>query len=76
VLNAVLLTIKRQGLRLDAVCVGWFHVECTSFEIDVYIEMAGSDVSMGEFTDPGQVSSGIEFSVCFGRHGEGFHNAL
>jgi hypothetical protein len=58
---------------------GWFRVECTSFENDVYIEMAGSDVSIWlckVCTEPGQVSSGIECSNCFGRHGERFHNAL
>jgi hypothetical protein len=29
-----------------SVCDGWFHVECTSLENDVYVEMAGSDVSI------------------------------
>jgi hypothetical protein len=25
---------------------GWFHVECTSLENDVYVEMGGSDVNI------------------------------
>jgi hypothetical protein len=37
VLNAILLTITRQE---------WFHVECTSLENDVYVEMASSNVSI------------------------------
>jgi hypothetical protein len=29
-----------------SVCDGWFHVECTSFKNDVYIQMAGNDVGI------------------------------
>jgi hypothetical protein len=29
-----------------SVCDGWFNVDCTSLQNDVYVRMAGSDVSI------------------------------
>jgi hypothetical protein len=44
----MLLTIRSQRLTgLDTLCVtSGSHVECTSLANDVYVEMAGSDVSI------------------------------